>query len=155
MQGLFVAGTGPGASELEVASAIRDSVGEAAVIFQAGASDSAAPPALAARHAGAELQPPVLAADAKVAAEDAEMVVVVTSGGLLAPLAERYLNRDLASELRLPIVIAAPAGPGLMNGVLLTLEPARGAGLAVAAVAISRWPDQPQRVLLDERELLE
>jgi hypothetical protein len=45
--------------------------------------------------------------------------------------------------------------PGLFNAVLLTFEAIRGAGLAVAVVAISGWPEEPPRVLLDERELLE
>jgi dethiobiotin synthase len=184
MQGLFVAGTGPGAGETEVAAALCAAAGRAgstpaafvvsatgssakagvALLAEAAAGhddlharafDTAAAPAVAARHAGAELQPPVLVADAKAAAEDADLLVAATSGGLLAPLAERYLNRDLAVELRLPLVIAGPAEPGLVNGVLLTLEAARGAGLAAAAVVIAGWPDQPSRALLDERALLE
>jgi dethiobiotin synthetase len=158
MQGIFVAGTGPEAGEREVAAAIcaaAEAAGSTLASFVAGAFDTVAAPAVAARHAGAELQPPVLVADARAAGEDADLLVAATSGGLLAPLAERYLNRDLAVELRLPIVIAAPAAPGLVNGALLTLEAARGAGLAVAAVVISGWPDQPSRLLLDERALLE
>jgi hypothetical protein len=72
----------------------------------------------------------------------------------MAPLTERYLNRDLAVELKLPVVLAAPAGPGLMNAALLALDAARGAGLAVAAIVITGWPEDPGRVLLDERKLL-
>jgi dethiobiotin synthetase len=154
MQGLFVAGTGPGAGELEVAAALRAAAGGAAATFEPSPFDPAAPPAIAARHAGNELDPASLVEAAKGAAQGADPLIAVTSGGFMAPLADRYLNRDLALELRLPIVIAAPAGPGLFNGVLLTLEAARGAGLPVAAVVISRWPEQPPRVLLDERDLL-
>ena len=55
----------------------------------------------------------------------------------------------------MPLVLAAPAAPGLVNGALLSLEAARGAGLAVAAVVIAGWPDDRPRVLLDERALLE
>ena len=155
MQGLFVAGTGADAGELEVASALRSAAGGSAATFEPSPYDPAAPPGIAARHAGNELDPAALVEAAKGAAQGADPLIAVTSGGLMAPLADRYLNRDLALELRLPIVIAAPAGPGLFNGVVLTLEAARGAGLPVAAVAISRWPEQPSRVLLDERELLE
>ena len=146
MQGLLVAGTGPGAREADVAAALG-----APTLVRAGA-DGDAPPLLAARHAGDDLAPAALVAEARTAAEP---VVVVTSGGLLAPLAERYANRDLASELKLPVVIAAPAAPGLLNAALLALEAARGAGLAAPAVVLTGWPEQPGRVLLDERALLE
>jgi hypothetical protein len=118
----------------------------------AAGTGAGAPPLIAARHAGEDLAPPALVAEARAAAEP---VVVVTSGGLLAPLAERYTNRDLATELKLPVVIAAPAAPGLVNAAMLALEAARGAGLAVPAVVLTGWPEQPGRVLLDERALLE
>ena len=147
MDGLFVAGTGPGAGEREVAAALGGT------LFEVAEPHPAAPPAIAARHAGAELDPATLAERAKAAADG--LLVVATAGGLLAPLTERYLNRDLAVELRLPVVLAAPAGPGLVNGALLAQESGRGAGLAVAGVVISGWPEQPSRVLLDERRLLE
>lgn len=124
---------------------------DGATVVTAGPAGEA-PPLIAARHAGDELTPAALVEQVRAAGEP---VAVVTSGGLLAPLAERYANRDLASELKLPVVIAAPAAPGLMNGAMLAVEAARGAGLAVPAVVVTDWPDQPGRVLLDERALLE
>src|SRR3954447_22835444 len=93
--------------------------------------------------------------EASRAGEEAELLVVATSGGLLAPLAERYSNRDLAAELALPVVVAIPAGADMVAPVLLTIEGATGAGLAVAAVVVTGWPDPPSRVLLEERKLLE
>jgi hypothetical protein len=149
MDGLFVAGTGPDAGEGQVAAALGGA------LFETSEPHPVAPPAIAARHAGTALDPATLADAARGAASGAGILVVTTTGGLLAPLTERYLNRDLALELRLPVVLAAPAGPGLVNGALLAQESARGAGLAVAGVVISGWPDQPSRVLLDERQLLE
>jgi hypothetical protein len=113
-----------------------------------------APPAIAARHVGADLQPEAVAEEVRASADGDAPLVVATHGGLMAPIAERYLNRDLALELRLPVVLAAAAGAGLMNGVLLGLDAARGAGLAVPAIVITGWPEQPGRVLLDERDLL-
>jgi hypothetical protein len=155
MQGLFVAGTGPDAGELELGSALRSAAGGSAATFEPSPFDATAPPAIAARHAGDELDPAAVVEAAKGAAGGADPLIAVTSGGFMAPLADRYLNRDLALELRLPVVIAAPAGPGLFNAVLLTFEAVRGAGLPVAAVGITRWPEQPPRVLVDERALLE
>jgi hypothetical protein len=147
MDGLFVAGTGPDAGERDVAAALGGT------LFEISEPHPSAPPAIAASHAGTPLDPAALAERAKATTDG--LLVITTAGGFLAPLTERYLNRDLAVELRLPVVLAAPAGPGLVNGALLAQESARGAGLAVAGVVISGWPDQPSRVLLDERKLLE
>jgi hypothetical protein len=147
MRGIFIAGTGPEAGEAAVAEALPD-----VALVHAGAAEAAAPPAIMARHKGVDLHPEAVAEEARAASG---IVAVVSAGGLMAPLAERYLNRDLALELRLPVVLAAPAGPGLMNGALLAIDAARGAGLAVAAVVLTRWPDPPNRALLDERALLE
>jgi hypothetical protein len=72
----------------------------------------------------------------------------------MASLTERYTNRDFARELGLPLVIAARATGGVTAQVRLVGEAARAAGLAVAAVVLTSWPDPPNRVQLDERELL-
>jgi hypothetical protein len=77
------------------------------------------------------------------------------AGGVLAPLTARYSARDLVRELRLPVVLAVPAEPDLVNVARLSLESLRAAGLAVAALALTGWPDPPSRVQLDERLLLE
>jgi hypothetical protein len=74
---------------------------------------------------------------------------------LLAPLAARYSNRDLAGELGIPVVVAVAAGPDMLAQALLTAEGAAGAGLAVPAVVVTGWPEPPSRVLLEERKLLE
>jgi hypothetical protein len=91
----------------------------------------------------------------RAAGENGSALVASAGGGLLAPLTARYAVRDLALELALPLVIAVPAGPDAVNLARLTLASARGAGLAVAAIALTGWPDPPDRVLLDERRLLD
>jgi hypothetical protein len=147
MQGLVIVGTSPGTAEAEVANALGSGVYRR-VVFETGGL-------VAARLAGAELDPERLIADARRAAEDADLLVVATSGGLMAPLTERYANRDLARELGLPLVLAVPAGEGMAGPALLTLESALGSGLAVAGVVIAGWPDPPSRALIEERALLE
>jgi hypothetical protein len=153
MQGLVTIGTSAGGAELEVADALCGTR-PGALRFDAGAAGPAAP-LIAARLAGSRLEPEELLEGARSAGEGAELLVVATSGGLMAPITERYLNRDLARELALPVVLAAPAAPGLTAGALLALDSARGNGLAVAAIVIAGWPDPPSRVLLEERGLLE
>jgi dethiobiotin synthetase len=157
MRGLFVVGTGPGGHERDVAAALAagaEEAGATATTYAAAAFDAAAPPAIAARHAGVDLEPERLVAEARAAADGDALLLAVTSGGLLAPLAERYSNRDLAGELGLPVVLATPAASGLINATLLALEAARGAGLTTAAVVIAGWPEEPPRALLDERAAL-
>jgi dethiobiotin synthetase len=160
MRGLFVVGTGPGARERDVAEAIQAAANDAGATVTAHltAIDETVPPAIAARHAGVELEPDTLLEDVRAARERTDeetFVTAASSGGLLAPITERYSNRDLAGELGLPLVIATPAVSGLMNATLLTLEAARGAGLTVAALVIASWPNPPSRALLDERAMLE
>jgi dethiobiotin synthetase len=170
MQGVVIVGTG----ELDAAAAVCEALGSAHAFVAAatgpGAKQKVAPlaeaservfetaasPLVAARHVGVELRRDALLEAAAAAGEGGgEPVVVVTSGGLLAPLAERYSNRDFARELGLPVVIATEPSPDMLAGTLLAIEGARGAGLAVPAVIIANWPETPNRVLLDERQLLE
>jgi dienelactone hydrolase len=114
---------------------------------------TAAAPLIAAKHAGAQLDPAALIEDARSAA-DGGLLVAAAPGGFLAPLTEHYSVRDFARELGLPIVIAARAAGGVTSQVRLVGEAARAAGVAVAAVVLTGWPDPPNRIQLDERELL-
>lgn len=84
-----------------------------------------------------------------------EILVVEGVGGLLVPLAEDYAVRDLAGELRLPLVLAARAGLGTINHTLLTLEAARSAGLDVRAVVLTPWPREPSRIERSNRATVE
>src|SRR4051794_3972680 len=173
MHGLITVGTAAGASELQAAAAIRAAAPGAGAFVASAVGpeakraitaldpaperlyDSVAPPVVAARLDGRPAPTrDALLASAEQAAEGADLLVVATSGGLLAPLAERYSNRDLAVELGLPVVVAVAAGPDMLAPVLLTIEAAAGAGLPVAAVVLTGWPDPPTRVLIEERKLL-
>ena len=71
------------------------------------------------------------------------MLVAEGVGGLLVPLTAEASVRDLAVQLRLPLVVAARPGLGTISHTLLTLEAARAAGLAVAAVVLTPWPAAP------------
>ena len=80
--------------------------------------------------------------------------VVEGVGGLLVPLSESYLVRDLAVELGLPLLVAARPGLGTINHTLLTLEAARAAGLEVRAVVLTPWPSQPEAIERSNRETI-
>jgi dethiobiotin synthetase len=181
MHGLLTIGTGAGTAELTAAAAICDAAregGSQPAPFVASATgpaarravsllgsapellervyESVAPPLLAARLDGKpELTRDALLDAVTRAGEGSDLVVVATSGGLLAPLAARYSNRDLAAELGFPIVLAVEAGPDMLAGALLAAESAAGVGLSVPAVVVTGWPETPSRILLEERKLLE
>ena len=108
-------------------------------------------PHFAAQLAGRPLDPALIrkAFDARAAAADT--VIVEGVGGLLVPLTCDYLVRDLAVDLGLPLVVAASPGLGTINHTLLTLEAARGAGLAVAGVVLTPWPEAPSAMEDDNR----
>jgi dethiobiotin synthetase len=102
-------------------------------------------PHLAAELAGTalDLDAMVLAAASAAAEADAEVLIAEGVGGLLVPLTPRDTVRDLAVQLGLPLVVAARPGLGTISHTLLTLEAARAAGLAVAGVVMTPWPDEP------------
>jgi dethiobiotin synthetase len=83
-----------------------------------------------------------------------EFAVVEGVGGLLVPLSEQHSVRDLALGLGLPIVVAARPGLGTINHTLLTLEAARSAGLDVAGVVLTPWPEAPDRIQRSNRETI-
>jgi dethiobiotin synthetase len=105
-----------------------------------------ASPHLAASLAGDEIDPARLRTAAANAAEGADRLVCEGVGGLLVPLAAGYTVRDFAADLALPLVVAASPGLGTINHTLLTLEAARGAGLEVAMVVLTPWPEVPSTV---------
>ena len=76
-------------------------------------------------------------------------------GGLLVPITPGYLVRDLAIDLELPLVVAARTGLGTINHTLLTVEAARAAGLRVAGVVMTPWPDEPAEIERSNRETIE
>jgi len=113
-----------------------------------------ASPHLAAAMAGEEIDPKRLRRAAAVAAGGVEAIVCEGVGGLLVPLAPGYLVRDFAADLGYPLVIVAGPGLGTINHTLLTLEAARAAGLEIAAVVLSPWPEEPTEIERSNRETI-
>jgi dethiobiotin synthetase len=108
-------------------------------------------PHLAARLADAPLDPAALRAAFGARAGEADCMIAEGVGGLLVPLAPDYLVRDLARDLRLPLVVAARPGLGTINHTLLTLDAARAAELHVAGVVLTPWPEAPSAMEQDNR----
>ncbi|HYZ28400.1 MAG TPA: hypothetical protein VE570_05030, partial [Thermoleophilaceae bacterium] len=96
MRGITVVGSGLDSGELVVARALRDALPDARLFVTAtlgAGGDSrpertfrgAASPAIAARHAGAALDPAALVAEAR-GEGDGEPVIAAAPGGLMASL---------------------------------------------------------------------
>ena len=111
-------------------------------------------PHLAAELAGEQIEPLALAREARERAEKADAFVCEGIGGLMVPIAAGFMVRDLAVELDLPLVIAAAPGLGTINHTLLTIESARAAGLNVAAVVLTPWPDDPGDIERSNKETI-
>jgi dethiobiotin synthetase len=113
-----------------------------------------ASPHLAAALAGEEIDPERLRQAARSAAAGADVLVCEGVGGLLVPLSPTYLVRDLAADLRYPLVVVSPPGLGAINHTLLTIESARSAGLRVAAIVLNPWPATPAEIERSNRDTI-
>jgi dethiobiotin synthetase len=112
-------------------------------------------PHLAAQLVGAP--PPTLewlVDGVRALARPGAVTVVEGVGGLLVPLGPAADVRDLARGLGLPLVIAARPGLGTISHTLLTLEAARSAGMTVAGVVLTPWPDEPSVIERSNRETI-
>jgi dethiobiotin synthetase len=89
------------------------------------------------------------------AARAHDLLVCEGIGGLMVPITTGYLVRDLAVDLGLAVVIAARTGLGTINHTLLTIAAARAAGLRVAAVVMTPWPEHPEPIEHSNRETIE
>jgi dethiobiotin synthetase len=105
----------------------------------------------AAELAGERIEPAQLV----MAARAHELIVCEGVGGLLVPITPGYLVRDFAIDLELPVVVAARTGLGTINHTLLTVEAARAAGLRVAGVVMTPWPDSPTEMERSNRATVE
>jgi dethiobiotin synthetase len=112
-------------------------------------------PHLAAELAEERIDPDLLRGAALAATQDADLLVCEGVGGFLVPLTPAYLVRDLARDLRLPVVIVAEAVLGTINHTLLTIESVRTAGLEVASVVLNRWPEDPSAMERSNLETIE
>ena len=112
-------------------------------------------PHLAAALQGAPIDPGRLLEGAHAAGAAADYLVCEGVGGFLVPFTLGYLVRDLAIDLALPVVIAASPGLGTINHTLLTVEAVRAAGLDLAAVVLTPWPQEPGEMERSNREAIE
>jgi len=81
-----------------------------------------------------------------------DIMIVEGAGGLLVPLLPHYTYADLASLLKLPVLIVAANRLGAINHLLLTLEHASCRGLRVLGYILNRLEPQPSLAADTTRE---
>lgn len=90
-----------------------------------------ASPHLAARDAGATIDPAVIARRAASLASRADAVIAEGAGGWLAPIGEHTTMADIAVALGLPVLLVVGMRLGCINHALLTAESVRARGLTL------------------------
>ncbi len=69
--------------------------------------------------------------------EENTVHLVEGAGGFLSPICTDGLNRDLATELSLPVIVVVKNQLGCINHALLTIEAIQNAGLEVHAIILN------------------
>ncbi|HUG93185.1 MAG TPA: dethiobiotin synthase [Planctomycetaceae bacterium] len=94
-------------------------------------------PPVAARGEGRSVDRDLLVRGAAWWSGQVEVLLIEGVGGLLCPLTDGETVADLAAGLRLPLLVVARQALGTINHTLLTIEAARGRGLAIAGVILN------------------
>lgn len=102
-------------------------------------------PHFAAKEAGVAIELAPIVDAFTHEANQADVIVAEGVGGLMVPLAEEppLDVLDFAKAIDLPVVVATHPGLGTISDTRLTVDRLKTEGLAVAAVVISGWPDEP------------
>lgn len=88
-------------------------------------------------------------------ARDASYVIVEGAGGWRVPITEESDMATLAGRIGLPILIVARASLGTLNHTLLTVEAVARDGLPLAAIVLSKRPEDPVELTLSNVEQLQ
>lgn len=70
--------------------------------------------------------------------ETYDLILVEGAGGLMVPVAENLLNRDLIKIMALPLIIVARLSLGTINHTLLTVHQALSSGINVTGIILNQ-----------------
>jgi dethiobiotin synthetase len=109
-------------------------------------------PVRAARMEGAALTLRQLADQCTENLKSDDFLYVEGAGGFYSPLTEDALNADLASALRLPVVLVANNRLGCMSQVLLCCEALQRRGLDLLAVVLNQVNESSGDAAMNNQE---
>ena len=105
--------------------------------------EEAVSPHLAAQRAGERICINKILEDYQKASHKYDYLLVEGAGGITCPLRlsdkEKYLLKDLIKELGTNILIAADAGLGTINSILLTVEYAKANGIKIEGIILNNY----------------
>ncbi len=101
-----------------------------------------AAPLLAAQLEGTIINPAKIKHDYEKLANKCDFILVEGAGGLLVPISNNFLMRDLIKMLDLPLIIVARPDLGTINHTLLTIEAAKNKNIKILGVIISGYPPE-------------
>jgi dethiobiotin synthetase len=113
-----------------------------------------AAPHVAARDEGVVIDLGLIARTVERGAAQADVVLVEGAGGWRVPVTAEHDMAALACELGFPVIIVARATLGTLNHTLLTIEAVERDGCSLAAVVMSRRPDDDLELASSNREQL-
>lgn len=101
-----------------------------------------AAPLMAAQSEDRRIDLDALTAAFQTGSSTADLVIVEGAGGWRVPITEDVDMAGLAGVLEIPIIVVARGGLGTINHTLLTIEAIRRDHQSIAAVILSRRPDE-------------
>lgn len=78
--------------------------------------------------------------------KDVDCTIVESTGGVMTPLAPKFLTSDLIKDLELPAVVVVRPDQGIINQTLLTINHAESKGIRVRGVIINAIPERTTNI---------
>jgi dethiobiotin synthetase len=103
-----------------------------------------AAPSLAASLEDVDIDIEKIVEDYKELGKKCDFVLVEGAGGILAPIKDSFLMRDLIKILDLPLLIVARPDLGTINHTLLTIEAAKSHYIDIKGIIFSGYPEKTQ-----------
>lgn len=105
-------------------------------------------PSLAAILEEIEIDIDKIIQDYKELEKKCDFVIVEGAGGILAPIKDKLLVRDLIKILDLPLIIVARPNLGTINHTLLTIEAAKSQNIKTVGIIISNYPSNTEDIAI-------
>lgn len=100
-------------------------------------------PSAAARMEGITIDLAAIKAAYRKLSARHELVLVEGAGGILTPIRDTYLMRDLARDLQIPCLVVARASLGTVNHTALTIEALRASRIPILGVLLNNTSAKP------------
>ncbi|CAA6818104.1 MAG: Dethiobiotin synthetase (EC [uncultured Thiotrichaceae bacterium] len=97
-------------------------------------------PPRAAQLEGVQLSIQTLAQQCRQQVPENTLLYVEGAGGFYSPLADDGLNADLATALKLPLILVSPDRVGCINHILLNVEAIQTRQLTLAGIILNPMP---------------